>query len=159
MRSYSDFKLAVRIRESSNDYECVNKLGFLGAYQFGMARLCDLGLTRRSDPGSTGLKNSDFYFSAMTKEEFLSSPPTQDACFDMHIHRLKFSCLKKYPMLKDGMLLTDGTLLDLSGAIMVCHLVGPGSLNLLIEGVDVADAMGTKASDYSKLFFGYEIPE
>jgi hypothetical protein len=38
--------LSLRQRESSDKYSAVNPLGFLGAYQFGAAKLCDIGYLR-----------------------------------------------------------------------------------------------------------------
>ena len=161
MKDYEAFKLAVRQRESSNNYRCVNTLGYLGAYQFGMARLCDLGLTRRKDPESKGFSNDLFAFSgSITKDIFLNSPHLQDITFDMHVHRLKNLLLKKYPSISTGIMVLNGTFkLELSGGIMVCHLVGPGALDDLIHcAIDDKDAFGTKASDYAKLFAGFNIP-
>jgi hypothetical protein len=158
LKSYEEFRLAVRQRESSNRYAEVNRFGYLGAYQFGLARLCDLGLTRRKIPGSS-LANENFAFTSITREEFLGSPGLQDACFDLHVQRLKFICLKKAPDLSSGVLIPPDFTLDLSGGIMVCHLLGPGGLTDFIQGVSQKDALGTSARDYAFLFHDYEIPK
>lgn len=155
---YADFCDAVRRRESSNNYACVNSLGYVGAYQFGLARLCDLGLTERIKPGYA---NTSFRWKEpMTRTSFLASKNVQDACFDLHVQKLKeqirehnmplpFSCscgLKPFS-------------LDLSGAIGVCHLLGFGGLYSLVKrGRDEMDGYGTRASSYGKLFSGYLIP-
>lgn len=157
MKPYAEFREAVRKRESSNRYDCVNALGYVGAYQFGLARLCDLGLTRRKNPAGKSFANKEFTFTSISQEEFLNSPALQDSCFDQHVHRLRFLCLKKYPELKSGVM-KHGLDLDLSGAIMVCHLLGPGGLADLMTGHVTRDALGTSATDYAVLFHGYEIP-
>lgn len=158
-KGYEDFCLAVRQRESSNNYQAINKFGYLGAYQFGMARLCDLGIARRKDPLSHSLKNEAFDFCAgITKDIFLNSPHLQDSCFDMHIHRLKNVLLKRYPGISQG-ISANGQPIDLSGALMACHLCGIGALDDFIHsGIDDHDANGTKTSDYIKLFAGFNIP-
>lgn len=79
--SYSDFFLAVRQRESTNNYQAENQLHFLGAYQFGEGALVDLGYVRRDSDwrdnnysgGWTGKNGID------SKAEFLASPAVQDA--------------------------------------------------------------------------------
>ena len=147
MKSYEDFKLAIGKRESSGVYSCVNKLGYLGKYQFGMARLCDLGLTRRKDPLGKGFANGRFEFIRPEGlETFLSSPELQEACFDLHVKLLKDKCLKIAPE-------------NLSGAIAACHLLGVGGLTDFIRHkIDDCDEFGTKLSSYYTEFSGYEIP-
>lgn len=147
MKSYAEFKAAIRARESSGKYECVNKLGYLGAYQFGLARLCDLGVTRRKDPASKGFSNSLFEFiPPMSQALFLGSQGIQDAIFDAHVMRLKEQCEKIAPE-------------NLSGAIAACHLLGIGGLLKFVRyKIDEADAFGTKLSMYFEQFKGYRIP-
>jgi hypothetical protein len=147
MKPYGEFRLAIRTRESSGKYDCVNKLGYLGAYQFGLARLCDLGVTRRKDPGSKGLANGLFEFiEPGGREKFLSTPALQDECFDRHVQLLKKLCERICPE-------------NLSGAIAACHLLGVGGLvDFVRHKIDDCDAFGTKLSEYYELFSGYEIP-
>lgn len=150
MKSYSEFKHAIRLRESSGNYQCVNKFGFLGAYQFGRARLCDLGLTQRIDPHSKGFANSDFQFiPPMSQSKFLASERIQDFCFDRHVYYLKKEVQK-----------ICGPEISLSGAIAACHLLGVGGLSdFIFRGINSCDALGTKLSDYLNEFSGYEIPD
>jgi len=144
LRSYSEFKRALRLRESSDDYACENRLGYLGAYQFGMARLCDLGLTRRIAPG---MGNKSFAFvPPYSKAGFLTDAKLQDQCFDLHVFRLKKYIMRYCP--------TD----NLSGAIAAAHLLGPGGAEAFIaRGEDGCDAFGTKCSEYFEKFRGYQI--
>lgn len=147
MKPYSQFRKDIALRESSGNYACVNKLGYLGAYQFGMARLCDLGLTRRKDPLSKGLSNGLFEFIRPDGlQAFLSSQELQDSCFDLHVKMLRRLCEKIAPD-------------NLSGAIAACHLLGVGGLvSFVRQKIDECDAFGTKLSTYYEEFSGYEIP-
>ncbi len=148
MKSYAEFKAAMRTREGSGRYCVANVWGFLGAYQFGMARLCDLGLTRRIDPCSKGMGNNLFEFiPPLTEDAFLRSRTIQDGAFDEHVRRLKAECVKL------------GATENLSGAIAGAHLLGIGGLRNYIEiRLDGTDANGTHISSYYEKFRGYEIP-
>lgn len=64
----------VKKSESSGDYESVNTEGYMGAYQFGEARLKDY----KKDTGS-----------AFSKEEFLKNKELQDKVFDWHVDDIK----------------------------------------------------------------------
>lgn len=147
MMSYTQFRRAVRDRESDSRYDCVNQLGFLGAYQFGMARLCDLGFTKRIPGKDHGFSNSFFeWIDPKGRETFLSSRRIQDDCFDRHVQMLKPHCRFLCPD-------------NISGAIAAAHLLGPGGLDQFIRNkIDSTDAFGTKISEYFELFKGYEIP-
>lgn len=148
MKKYLEFKAAIRAREAHGDYTIVNKLGYLGAYQFGMARLCDLGLTHRINQRSVGFANGLFEFTApLTKEIFLATPGLQECVFDSHVMRLKGRCVEL------------GQEDNLSGAIAACHLLGVGGLTDFVRHkIDGVDGFGTKLSEYYELFSGYEIP-
>lgn len=149
MKSYSEFRDAVGLRESSDNYGCVNSLGYLGRYQFGMARLCDLGVTKRIDPESHSLAASAFeWVEGQSKEKFLVNRALQDQCFDRHVQKLK----------RDVVHIAGAAYPNLSGAIGGCHLLGPGGFMEYLHGHDGADAFGTRFSDYLALFAGFEIP-
>jgi hypothetical protein len=153
-KSYSDFMHAVRVRESSDNYHCVNKLGYLGAYQFGMARLSDFGLTVRTRPGSD---NGSFEWRApFSKEKFLASPMLQDAVFNLHVQDYVRRAAKKYTTVMGKTF--GGVRVTLSGYVACCHLLGEGGFKQLVSGEDPKDAFGTSAKDYVKKFEGYEIP-
>jgi len=153
MKSFAYFGLAMRQRESSDEYHIENLLGYLGAYQFGMARLCDYGITeRRAGASPFSQKNADFEFVGdMSKEKFLCDRALQDRIFRWHVIQARRQITRHFPLLPE--------MIDLSGAVAVCHLVGFGGLKqLLTANSDPIDANGTHASDYAKLFAGYEIP-
>lgn len=151
MKSYDQFKDDLGKRESSNNYQCVNDYGFLGRYQFGMPRLCDLGVCRKGD-GDQLVWNQ-----GLTKDLFLNSPDLQDAVFDLHVGLYRVYLLSRYQryLNKDN----SGVPTTLSGCVAGVHLKGPGGLyKFLVKKIDSADALGTNVSDYVLRFSGYEIP-
>lgn len=159
MKPYSEFCHAMRVRESSDKYDCVNSLGFLGAYQFGMARLCDLGLTERINPASSSMANSAFRWKKPhTAVDFLNSAVLQDATFLSHVLNLKRRLDSRLGGVIKVVKVAD-QLGTLSGAVACAHLLGIGGVStLLVRGIDQADAYGTLASEYYLKFSGYELP-
>jgi len=80
-KNYYAFCLVIKQQESSNNYRIVNSLGYMGAYQFGMARLCDLGYTERI-LGTRGFSNKVFRWKkGYSQEMFLNNPNWQDKIF------------------------------------------------------------------------------
>jgi len=150
VKPYRAFCDAIRLRESSDNYSCINSLGYLGGYQFGMARLCDLGLTRRKANSGRGYSNGLFEFiDPNGRGAFLGNRQLQDDTFDRHVQALKRLILMRLPDSVDNM----------SGEIATCHLLGFGGLDKFIRHkIDLVDAFGTKASEYYLLFKDYEIP-
>ena len=143
-RSYEAFRCDLGQRESSNNYACKNKWGFLGRWQFGKPRLCDLGLLAKDR------QRSYMWTYGLSDEAFLGNPVLQDAVFDVHVARLRGVALAYFK--------ADLERLTMSGAIAVMHIQGAGGLRALIAGEDRADALGTPASEYLGLFSGYNIP-
>jgi len=153
---FEKFASAIRKRESSNNYEIVNQYGYMGAYQFGMARLCDLGYTKRKE-GTTGYSNSVFQWrTGYSKEYFLSNPDFQDRVFKQHckdlIARIEKSFSEHLGKRVNGIKIT------LSGLVAGSHLGGIGGIkNFLINHYDIHDQFGTGVSDYVKKFSGYNL--
>jgi hypothetical protein len=154
-KDYGSFRNALGSRESSDRYAIVNAQGYLGRYQFGTARLTDLGLCKRKE-GTTGESNSDFEWAApFTADAFLKSPALQDACFDVHAWHLKNWIESNYqPFIGKEV---NGVLFTLSGGVACCHLVGPRGLKLFFKGIIKADRNGIKSTDYIKQFSGYTL--
>jgi len=147
---FNEFALVIRLRESSGNYRIVNSLGFLGAYQFGMARLCDLGLTKRIN-GTSGYANKNFEWKdGYSKEIFLVSHRLQDKTFRAHVKDL-IKQIKRS--------VSDGIIKEytLSGLVAGAHLGGIGGVKKFLEGKDREDAYGTSVGDYIKRFKGYNI--
>jgi len=141
MKPYSEFAEAIGLRESSGKYDAKNSLGFLGKYQFGLARLTDLGLCRRK-PMTVGYANSCFEFIPPHSEaEFLGSPTLQEEMFRKHVTDLK----RQVRRLESGLV---------AGA----HLLGMGGVRaLLFEGTVQEDANGTRITSYISKFSNYEL--
>jgi len=155
MKTYEDFKEAVGKRESGGDYQIKNSLGYLGKYQFGLARLSDFGLCERK-PNTKGYGNKSFdWVPPFAEDIFLTNEELQDTVFDKHVWSLRRSIEKGFSKYLDTEI--SGHKLTLSGAIGCCHLLGVGGLKDFISGKDSQDAYGTKASDYVELFKDYEI--
>ena len=133
------FTSKMKKSESSGDYESVNTKGYMGAYQFGDARLKDY----REATGS-----------AFSKEEFLGNKELQDKVFDWHVDDIK-----KY-MSKEGL---DswvgqkilGVEVTLDGLVAVAHLGGKTGLKKFLESdgeYNPADDYGTTLRDYLAKF-------
>lgn len=114
LQSFTD---KMKSSESSGDYEVVNDRGYMGAYQFGDARLEDYQV-------ATG--------TTFTKEEFLADKELQDEVFEWHVDDIK-----KY-MSRTGL---DswigekilGVEVTLEGLIAVAHLGGKTGLKKFLE--------------------------
>lgn len=157
---FQSFAEAVRQRESGGNYEIVNSYGYMGAYQFGMARLCDLGYTIRTKSGWGA--SSFAWREGWTRDRFLTDHAEQDEAFRLHVRAWCYYVSKRPGLTRHiGKPLSDysddesGDALTLSGMIGVVHLLGPGGLSGLLKGDEGVDGYGTKASDYLKRFNGY----
>jgi hypothetical protein len=162
MKTYQEYCEAIRQRESSGNYGCKNAYGFLGAYQFGTARLCDLGLCIRRDTNSQSMDNRAFVFAgSLTEEKFLADKELQDKTFDRHILGLKiqiYRLAQKHGFNPEGD--HKGREFTISGSIAAAHLTGPQSLVDLLTGKmsTIKDAFGTETTEYLFKFSGYDIP-
>lgn len=147
MKSYEEFRAAISQRESSGNYQAVNALGYLGAFQFGLMRLFDFRFTRRK-AGQTATNNHSLEFiPPLSASRFLASKDIQDWTFDAHVadlaHRLK--------------LIYAGD--NLSGAVAAAHLVGfQATLEYLRFGKVARDGNGVSVEEYFLKFAGFEIP-
>jgi hypothetical protein len=157
LRPYADFVKAMALSESSDNYATVNEFGYLGRYQFGLARLSDFGLCERI-PGTAGMGNKCFRWRLpFSQDVFLTSCLLQDTIFNMHVgdlHKIVIWRYQKY-LGRD----VDNTLVTTSGAVACMHLLGEGGLMHFVAGEDSTDANGTAASDYVRKFAGYLIPD
>ena len=162
MKTYEQFCEDIKQRESEGNYACKNIYGFLGAYQFGKARLCDLGLCTRKDKTSTSMENSSFMFIPPLSEEiFLADKDLQDQVFNKHVKALKAQIIylsEKYNFQVQGCYKENPY--DLSGCVAAAHLTGPKSVvDLLTAKMKVIkDGFGTDTTEYLFKFSGYEIP-
>lgn len=156
-KGFGNFARDLRRRESGNDYKIVNPYGYLGAYQFGMARLCDLGYTERI-PNTSGFSNKVFRWkSGFSKSYFLSNSDFQDKVFKEHVLRLIKQINYGLPSQYIGGQVR-GIKITLSGLVAGAHLGGLGGIRRFLKyGQTSEDAFGTSVSDYIKKFAGYNL--
>jgi len=154
-KDFEKFKKAMRVSESGDNYRSVNSLGYLGAYQFGMARLCDFGLTKRIS-GTTNFGNDCFEWEkGYSKEQFLNNPLFQDMIFKKHVIDLARRIKENYSVLFDK--IVHGVPVSLSGLVAGAHLGGMGGIKKFIEGGDSSDIYGTSVAVYIRKFEGYDL--
>lgn len=142
--------------ESNNKYDVVNTYGYLGRYQFGLARLTDLGLCHRK-PGVKGFDNSSFFWSeGFSQQQFLRNQELQDVLFEAHMARHRAVIAKKYQD-RVGTLIRD-VKITVPGMLACFHLVGEGGFRKLLRGDNPSDAYGTSALKYLRIFQTHTIP-
>ncbi len=153
---FDEFATAIRERESNNDYAAVNQAGYLGAYQFGMARLCDLGLTERIT-GTTGYGNECFKWrTEYSQDNFLKDSSLQDYTFKKHVALLKESIINSFSSMIGSTRFE--TLITLSGLVAGAHLLGLGAVRKFVElGINGKDGNGTSIKSYIVDFQGYKL--
>lgn len=154
MKDYYSFREAIKQRESSGNYKTINQFGYLGAYQFGKARLLDLGI---SIDGYGKITNPKLYLKAkkMTKEEFLNNKELQDALFFRHVRDLLRIIRDRYKNYINKQV--REVFLTESGLVAAVHLVGFGGLAKWLNGKDVKDGNGVKIEEYLTKFAGYDL--
>lgn len=136
--SHELFLDALGFRESSNDYQAVNRFGYLGKYQFGRTTLNKLG------------------YDNISNREFLSDPDVQEqAMQDLLKHNADI--LEELILKYDGSIV-HGIEVTQSGILAAAHLAGPRNVKKWFRsGKDFQDGLGTKMSSYLKKFSGYEL--
>lgn len=151
---FREFAYLLGQRESNNDYEAKNSFGYIGAYQFGMARLCDLGLTERI---KEGMSNDCFKWKeGMSEEMFLNSPEVQDQLFFRHCTDLAGTINKEFG--NEIGKQKYGVLITLSGLIAGAHLLGLGGVrNFINKGEVGKDGYNTSIKDYIQSFAGFDL--
>ena len=180
--AFERFAQAIRTRESGDQpgpqddaesYGEPNSAGYLGAYQFGLARICDLTSplpwTERV-PGSRGWANRAFRWrtaeTGWDAARFLADHGAQDRLFRLHVadylRRMKREGLDHFVGEQVSALLNGeidpsaDSVVTRSGMLAAAHLRGWGGLRaLLYDAVDLHDGNGTHVSDYMRTFAGY----
>jgi hypothetical protein len=162
VQSLNAFLFALRMMESAGDYQAVNTLNFLGAYQFGEAALIDLGFVRHDgDPydnnysgGWTGKHGVD------SAQEFLASKSVQDkaavAWIKLMWHYIEAEDLQRHAWTNVG-----GVELTPSGMLAATHLLGTGALEEFIASnglSDPRDPYGMPVSSYMIRMAEIEVP-
>ncbi len=153
------FGRALAQTESGGTPGAVNAQGYLGLYQFGAARLADLGVYRPA-PGEN-LRGNAFggsfaipgFAGVQTREDFLANAQAQEEVFRRHVERLDavIDAL--------GVLGTDltigGVRVNREGLRAVGHLGGEEGLARFVASRgehNPGDANGTRLMDYFRAF-------
>ncbi|WP_146037975.1 hypothetical protein [Tabrizicola aquatica] len=162
MASLSAFLVALRMMESSGDYQAVNTLNFLGAYQFGEAALIDLGYVRHDgDPydnnysgGWTGKSGID------SKQEFLASRKVQDKAAEAWV-KLMWHYIESQNLHRHAWTEVGGIELTPSGMLAATHLLGTYALEEYIQSggkADLRDPYGMPITSYMIRMAKVEVP-
>ena len=163
-----------------NQYKIINRLGFMGKYQFGEALLIDLGYYKTPKPyigGGNGV-DKNYWRGTWTgkkginsKEKFLNSPAVQEfairEAFALNLKRVNDTLARKGKSVNDYLGKTktfkdNGVLktitITLSGILAGAHLRGPyGVANLLLENQVSHDEFGTSILRYITDYGGYNV--
>ncbi|WP_290625603.1 hypothetical protein [Altibacter sp.] len=137
-KSYLGFCEDLGFSESSGNYNAVNRLGYMGKYQFGRSALNWVGI--------------------YNKRQFLNSPLLQEKAFEALISKNKW-VLKDHITKFNGQVI-DGIRITESGLIAAAHLGGAGNVMKFLEsnGEDVfADANNVPITRYMKKFAHYDL--
>lgn len=136
-KSYLAFCDNLGFQESSNNYKAINKLGYVGKYQFGTSTLRWVGIRN--------------------KRKFLRSPVLQEEALKALIAKNKY-LLRDY-VNKQGCQI-NGVLLTESGLIAAAHLGGAGNVKKFLESngkIVFKDANNVPITKYMKQFANYDL--
>lgn len=162
MKTLEAFLIALRMMESGGDYQIVNSLNFLGAYQFGEAALTDLGFVRYDGDafdndysgGWTGKHG------VHSLEGFLNSRRAQDLAMQEWMtlmwHYIELQDLHTHAWTQVG-----DTFLTPSGMLAATHLLGADSLAAYVHSggrATLRDPYGTPIERYIDRLSGFDIP-
>ncbi len=162
MKTLAAFIVVLKMMESGGDYQAVNSLNFLGAYQFGEAALTDLGFVRFDGDaydnnygggwtGKHGVKST---------KQFLSSKRAQDKAMEEWLG-VMWSYIKLHKVDRYAWREVGGEQLTPSGMLAAAHLLGAESLATYVKSdgrKDLRDPYGTPISAYIKKLNGYDVP-
>ena len=140
-RDFVGFKEALAFNESGRRYHIVNKLGYMGKYQFGMGTLRELDIR-------------------VSHREFLNSPELQEEAFKRYVKENR-KILEKEIRRYDGKYI-NGIKITESGILAAAHLAGAGAVKKFLRSggkQSTTDAFGTRIEDYLIKFAGYDLGE
>ena len=138
LKTFLVYKDSIGFKESRNNYNAINKYGYLGKYQFGKSALKDLGLNN------------------VSKSDFLKNHDLQERAFEALLSINKYR-LRKY--LKHEGKTINGIKVTESGMLAASHLVGANSVKKWLRSngkKNRADANGTTVEHYMKKFADYD---
>ncbi len=137
-KDFIGFKEALAFKESQGRYTVINKLGYLGKYQFGKSTL------RR--------------FKIYNSQKFLKNPPLQERAFTA------LCKVNKWILRRDISRFTGkkihGIVITESGILAAAHLAGAGNVKKFLRSYGTfrfKDSFGTSITSYMKKFAGYDV--
>ena len=142
VKDFVGFKEFLGFFESGSDYKKINRLGYLGKYQFGRSTLKVLRIKKIN--------------------KFIDLPELQEKAFLMNVMRNKWILRREIKRFNGKKL--NNILITESGIIAAAHLSGPGNVKKYLRNYgddkfDLGDINGTKISDYMKTFKGYDLSQ
>ena len=142
VKDFVGFKEFLGFFESGSDYKKINRLGYLGKYQFGRSTLKVLRVKKIN--------------------KFINIPELQEKAFLMNVMRNKWILRREIKRFNGKKL--NNILITESGIIAAAHLSGPGNVKKYLRNYgddkfDLGDINGTKISDYMKTFKGYDLSQ
>ena len=142
VKDFVGFKEFLGFFESGSDYKKINRLGYLGKYQFGRSTLKVLRVKKIN--------------------KFIDLPELQEKAFLMNVMRNKWILRREIKRFNGKKL--NNILITESGIIAAAHLSGPGNVKKYLRNYgddkfDLGDINGTKISDYMKTFKGYDLSQ
>lgn len=137
-KSFLGFSHYLGLSESSGNYRAVNRLGYLGKYQFGRSTLHWVGIFNTS--------------------RFLNSPLLQEKAFEALISKNKW-VLRDYIDKYVGRTI-NGVRITESGLVAAAHLGGAGNVKKFLESegaIVFKDGNNVPITKYMKRFSNYDI--
>lgn len=136
--SYENWKEALAFKESQGKYNLVNRLGYMGKYQFGRTTLRGMGVT--------------------DTKRFMQDPYLQEETFLKYV---KYNFRELEPLIEkyEGQEI-GGVMVTKSGVLAAAHLSGAGGVRKFLETQGEQgkkDAFGTSIRSYMTKFGGYDL--
>jgi hypothetical protein len=173
-RGFQEFAKAVGDRESGDNYKAENQFGYLGRYQFGMARIMDLSDMVERKGNTKGFGNDQFQWKqGYSKEIYLNDNNLQDETFKKHTMQYAATFKKKYSDQVGKTIKLESSYfskyakqniaevkISISGLVGGAHIAGPGAVkDFLEDSEDKKDGNETPISEYIFLFSDYDLDQ
>ncbi len=144
-------KAALGFKESSNNYQAVNSLNYIGKYQLGASALQTVRFCNSLAASNNNLDNPATWVGVLdisSKDAYLNSPKGQELSMDRLLET------NYHYLLHFGVVSHDSPGPVVAGYLAVAHLLGPGGCIALKRGEVKSDANGTTATSYYHM--GYQ---
>lgn len=138
----NDYFGLLRKKESTNNYQAENDLGYLGGYQMGASALIEAGLVKPGTKSNKALNDPKNWIGGLDKNKFLNTPKLQDSAVRKYTAKNK-----KYL----GDLYKNASPEEKAGLLGSAHLIGAGATK---RDMNQVDANGVSGNDRYKTFYG-----